>query len=221
MVGCCSSSWCRPVCIWNSAPWSLSVVYIDRTNANSSATPPRFGNQSAISTPSSPCFLNPTWSGKILGYGRVPPTTSRECLTKSGDLSGSGNGVSANVLPAYFVSAGFGSKLSSWLTPPERKTQMTDFAFGVRCGLPSGGAHFASDANPSRWSIAPRASPVKPSPTSARNVRRFIEHPGAATKKHKTHKRKPTDRDPNSVQLISSLHFVPFVLFLRLISSLT
>ena len=36
MVGCCSSSWCRPVCIWNSAPWSLSVVYIERTKARSS-----------------------------------------------------------------------------------------------------------------------------------------------------------------------------------------
>ena len=56
-----------------------------------------------MSMPSCPCFLKPTCSGKILGYGRVPPTTSRECLTNSGDLSGSANGVSANVLPAYFV----------------------------------------------------------------------------------------------------------------------
>jgi hypothetical protein len=85
--------------------------------------------------------LNPTWSGKIFGYGRVPPTTSRECLANSGDLSGSGCGESENVLPAYLFSSGFGSKLSSWLTPPERNTQMTDFAFGAKCGLPSGGAH--------------------------------------------------------------------------------
>ena len=104
----------------------------------------------------------------------MPPTTSRECFANSGDLSGSSNGVSANVLPAYLVSAGFGSKLSIWLTPPERNTQMTLFAFGAWCGLPSGGAHFTSEPMPSRWSIAPSASPVKPSPTSARNVRRCM-----------------------------------------------
>ena len=58
-----------------------------------------------------------------------------------------------------------------WLTPPFMKSQMTFFAFGGKCGRPVGGAH-AVLAKPSRWSMAPSASPVKPMPMSARKVRR-------------------------------------------------
>ena len=38
-------------------------------------------------------------------------------------------------LPAYFVSSGLTSKLSTWLTPPQRKIQMTLFAFAGKCVL--------------------------------------------------------------------------------------
>ena len=76
------------------------------------------------------------------------------------------------VLPAYFVIIGFGSKLSMWLTPPFMKSQITLLALGAKWGTPSGGAQAAVLPAASRWSIAPSASPVKPSPMSARNVRR-------------------------------------------------
>ena len=35
------------------------------------------------------------------------------------------NGVSAMVLPAYWTSAGLGSKLSTWLVPPTMNSQIT------------------------------------------------------------------------------------------------
>src|SRR5689334_9775611 len=55
--------------------------------------------------------------------------------------------------------------------------QITRLAFGVKCGLPSGGAHVSAvtAAFPSRWSIDPSTSPVKPIPQSARNTRRLFE----------------------------------------------
>src|SRR5262249_39778601 len=86
----------------------------------------------------------------------------------------SAKGVSAIVLPAYFVTIGFGSKLSRWLTPPFMKSQITLFAFGANWGRPSGGVHAAGAAYPSRCSIAASARPVKPIPMSARNTRRLI-----------------------------------------------
>src|SRR5262245_15477556 len=81
-------------------------------------------------------------------------------------------GVSSIVLPAYFVSSGLMSKLSTWLTPPHMKSQITDFAFGVKCGLPSGKCDASALAMPSLKSMAPSARPVKPMPVSARNERR-------------------------------------------------
>src|SRR5436305_6423016 len=74
------------------------------------------------------------------------------------------------LLPSYLFSAGLGSKLSTWLTPPHRKIQMTDFALGGKCGLPSGRS--PARATPSLKSRAPRARPVKPNPVSARKERR-------------------------------------------------
>src|SRR5688572_843386 len=59
-----------------------------------------------------------------------------------------------------------------WLTPPTRKNQITDFARGLWCGLPSCRTAVAPRATPSRWSMAARARPVKPSPVSARKARR-------------------------------------------------
>src|SRR5262252_9500602 len=76
------------------------------------------------------------------------------------------------VLPLYLFSSGLGSKLSTWLTPPQRKIQMTDFALGGKCGLPSGRAGASARTTPSRKSMAPSARPVKPRPVSARNERR-------------------------------------------------
>src|SRR5690349_4436296 len=87
-------------------------------------------------------------------------------------------------LPAYLFSSGLTSKLSTWLTPPHRNIQITDFAFGGKCGPrtdgPSRGPVFlvsgagAACATPSRNSMAPRARPVNPMPVSARNERRVI-----------------------------------------------
>src|SRR5262245_47232831 len=85
-------------------------------------------------------------------------------------------GVSSMDLPAYFVSSGFTSKLSTWLTPPQRKIQMTDLARGGKCALPSGGcqpeAGDSPRATPSRNNNAESASPVKPIPVSRRKERR-------------------------------------------------
>src|SRR6185503_17495773 len=81
-------------------------------------------------------------------------------------------------LPAYLFRSGFTSKLSTWLTPPQRKIQMTDLARGEKCGLPSGGRQLAPGdsprATPSRNNIAESASPVKPMPVSWRNERRVM-----------------------------------------------
>ena len=84
-------------------------------------------------------------------------------------------GVSSIDFPAYLVNAGLGSKLSTWLTPPQRKIQITDLAFATRCGswLVE---ESAATAAPSRNSIEPSARPVKPIPVATRKERR--ETPG-------------------------------------------
>src|SRR5579859_1336314 len=84
-------------------------------------------------------------------------------------------------LPAYLLSAGLGSKVSTWLTPPSMNIQITRLAFGAKWGLPSGGAQVSAvvAALPSRWSIAPSTSPVSPMPQSARNTLRLgVQQPG-------------------------------------------
>jgi len=53
----------RPVWIWFSAAWSLSVVQTLRTKAMSSTQVARCGHQSVISTPAWPCFFQPTCMG--------------------------------------------------------------------------------------------------------------------------------------------------------------
>src|SRR5438094_6484706 len=65
----------------------------------------------------------------------------------------SAKGVSAIAVPAYLVTIGLGSKLSKWLTPPFMKSQMTLFAFGVKCGRPVGGDPLTSSPNTSRCNI--------------------------------------------------------------------
>ena len=76
-----------------------------------------------------------------------------------------------------FVSAGFGSKLSMWLTPPRMNNQITLFALGAKCGRPSGGDHPVSPGetpNASRCSMAERATPPSPSPRRS-IVRRWVD----------------------------------------------
>src|SRR5687768_11708611 len=58
-------------------------------------------------------------------------------------------------------------------------SQITRLALGANSGRPSGGDQGSAEstggdgfAHPSRCNIAPRASPVKPIPRSARNARR-------------------------------------------------
>src|SRR5688572_25517431 len=74
-------------------------------------------------------------------------------------------------LPAYLVSSGLTSKLSTWLTPPQRKIQMTFLARARRVGLVRS-ADGGAAARASSWSMAARARPVKPRPVSARKERR-------------------------------------------------
>src|SRR5688572_33438833 len=111
MVGCAPSRTCRPVTNWSCAPWSLSVVHSDRTTAMSSAQPPTCFHQSPTVSPHWPYFLWPVVSPISflrLPCDGLPPTTS---LSLSG-LSAPLYGVSSIVLPSYFVSSGFTSKLS-------------------------------------------------------------------------------------------------------------
>ena len=80
------------------------------------------------------------------------------------------------VIPSYLLSAGLGSKVSTWLTPPCMKIQMTLLALGVKWGLPSGGSHASevlAKAIPSRWNIAPRTNPVNPIPRSVKKTLRL------------------------------------------------
>ena len=73
------------------------------------------------------------------------------------------------LLPAYLFKAGLGSKLSTWLTPPHRKIQITDLALAGKCGLPSGGAEAEGGEN-SKTLLQPRhfASRVERLTSSAR-----------------------------------------------------
>jgi hypothetical protein len=46
-------------------------------------------------------------------------------------------------LAGILVQLGFDIEASTWLTPPQRKIQITDFALGVKWGWPVGGCHAA------------------------------------------------------------------------------
>src|SRR5688572_23315210 len=77
------------------------------------------------------------------------------------------------VFPAYLFNSGLTSKLSTWLTPPHKKIQMTDLALGAKCGLAAAELGPASArATPSLKSMALSANHVKPMPVSARKERR-------------------------------------------------
>src|SRR6266542_3698984 len=144
-----------------------------------------FWNQAPTTRPHWPSALNPVCNGMItlrfpcLGF---PPMMSLPSVAST-----SLKGVSSMDLPAYLFSSGFMSKLSTWLTPPQRKIQMTDLARGGKCGLPSGGRQLeageSARATPSRNKMAESASPVKPIPVSRRKERRVMpaQRPGART----------------------------------------
>lgn len=77
--------------------------------------------------------------------------------------------------PAYRSSAGLGSKLSTWLNPPQRKIQITALAFAGDGGTWVSASIPPARTTPSRASIVPSVSPVKPMPVSARNDRRVCQ----------------------------------------------
>jgi hypothetical protein len=72
-----------------------------------------------------------------------------------------------------------------WLTPPERKIQMTFFALGAKCVWPVGGDQSSgafARAMPSCQRSEPRARPAHPNPRSLRKERLVLlaqRHEGA------------------------------------------
>src|SRR5216117_3069512 len=91
----------------------------------------------------------------------------------------------SNGCPAYFVSAGFGSNVSTWLTPPLMNREITAVARGLKCGalaafglkpigLPPHAADstIASASNRSWFSKYASASPLTPPPERNRKSRR-------------------------------------------------
>src|SRR5687768_17046953 len=82
--------------------------------------------------------------------------------------------------PAYFVSAGFGSNVSTCEAPPLRKKCTTLFALGAKCGMraDSGltGADCTDDGNrPASPNKAARLTAPMPIPHFDRNSRRLKE----------------------------------------------
>src|SRR4051812_44707967 len=77
-------------------------------------------------------------------------------------------------LPPRRFNAGLGSNRSMWLGPPSKKHQMTDFAFGEKCGERAVLMRFISEAPPdaSRASNDASASEPNPPPALARKSRR-------------------------------------------------
>src|ERR1700730_13765756 len=78
------------------------------------------GNNSETSMPLCPYFLNLNGLG-ISGPG-CPCRTTTSPLPESG-------------CPAYFSRAGFGSNVSTWLTPPLMNSEITLVARGAKCGF--------------------------------------------------------------------------------------
>ena len=147
--------------------WSFDRPYSDRMNAISSTLPPRCGKISETSMPLSP------WRWNSNGLGMSGPGCPWRTTTDS-----------AIGWPAYFVSAGFGSKVSTWLTPPLMKSEMTAFARGSKCGcfgangLPGIGSSQVSDcavsaaSRPCLSSMSASARPAMPPPDWNRKSRR-------------------------------------------------
>ena len=135
-------------------------------NAISSTFLARCGKISDTSIPLCPYFLNEK------GLGMSGPGCPWRTTTDS-----------AIGWPAYLVRAIFGSNVSTWLTPPLMKSEMTAVARGSKCdgcganGFPGIGASHVSDCaaarNPCWSSMWASASPAIPPPDCIRKSRRF------------------------------------------------
>ena len=130
------------------APWSLSVVHIERTMARSSThaadVRPPVADLDAALAPSSGS-RSAADRASAMQLVLVRRRTRAGSPSACGDSRTSLYGVSAIVLPAYLFRAGLGSKLSTWLVPPIMNSQMTLLALGGKCGLPSGGGPVVGD----------------------------------------------------------------------------
>ena len=71
--------------------------------------------------PLCPYFLN------VNGLGMSGPGKPWRTITSPCTLPSIGS-------PAYFASAGLGSKVSTWLQPPPMNNEMTAVARGLKCG---------------------------------------------------------------------------------------
>src|SRR2546430_9746017 len=71
--------------------------------------------------PDCPYFLNPN------GLGISGPGWPCRTMTSPATLPSSG-------CPAYLASAGLGSNVSTWLTPPLMNREITAVASGLKCG---------------------------------------------------------------------------------------
>src|SRR5205814_9371314 len=100
--------------------WSLERPTADRITATSSTMDPTCGNSSETSIPDAPYFLN------LYGLRMIGP--GNPCWTWTSPSTGSG-------CPWYLSSAGLGSNVSRWLTPPHMKSEMTFFTRGLKCGV--------------------------------------------------------------------------------------
>src|SRR5580692_2197017 len=115
----------------------------ERISANSSTWVAIWGKISETSMPHCPYFL------KVKGLGIRGP--GFPCRTTISPLPVSG-------CPAYLVSAGLGSKVSMWLTPPLMNKEMTLLARGAKCGgLGDSGVGMADDAPTQELGCAARS----------------------------------------------------------------
>src|SRR3989442_9632487 len=130
-----------------------------------------FGNRSDTSIPLRPYLLN--WNG----LGISGPGWPWRTMTSPATLPSNG-------CPAYLVSAGLGSNVSTWLTPPLMNSEITAVARGLKCGgfgayglepigLPSHAALMlrSSASSLSRFSRYASASPLTPPPERNRKSR--------------------------------------------------
>ena len=131
----------------------------DRITARSSTCSATCGYQSETQRPLSPWRAHFRWDG-ISVLCAVPG------MAVSGLPNDSGMG-----WPAYFSSAGLGSKVSMWLGPPSMKHQMTDLAVGLWWGsLEASGSRAAALSAPR----AARAIDPRPPAAWERNALRDL-----------------------------------------------
>src|SRR5207342_1447358 len=118
---------------------------------------------------------------KLNGLGMSGPGNPCRTMTSPWTLPSIGS-------PAYFASAGLGSKVSTWLQPPPMNSEMTAVARGLKWGgfgaygfTPTAAASqpsrppctcWSADNRPCRSSKYASARPLMPPPERKRNSRR-------------------------------------------------